>query len=263
MSGRQLRDTFDLDLAEATRSGRLIRGVGILGKISENGRIYRRTAQEDVVEHIRDGRDTVYSDHPEDGKSAVRPTASVVGVLENVRLAGDIVRGDLKVADSPPWNTLVPWIAEEAPTAAGMSIRARGTVRQAEDGTRFVERVQVLEAVELVTEPATVGALVESVQRGRREQIVAVLEEGDVDPVCLGVFVRWAAQQPDGVEQARQFVREFDRAVDPRDRGRGGSLAVAPERDPDVILEESARRRGGRRPVTPEALEEASTRLFN
>lgn len=266
MSPRTLRDTFNLDLREATQNGRMVRGVSVLGKVSKNGRTYRRSAQEDVVEHVRKGRDTVYADHPRDGEPGVRPTASMVGVLENVRLSGDTVKADLRVADSPPWNTLVPWIAREAPTAAGLSIRARGTVREGQDGAQVVTSIAALEGVELVTEPAATSALVESVQRSRREEIVEVLEDGGVEPDRFGVFIRWAAGRPDGAEQARAFVEEFDRAVDPRqhrDRGGGGPAAVSPERDPDAELRESRRDGEDHTPVTSDTVEEAADRLFN
>lgn len=265
MSGRELRDTFALNLTEATRSGRTIGGVSVLGPVSKNGRRYTRRAREDVKDLIEGGRNGVYANHPEGGGSPVRGVETLVGQLRRPRLAGDRVKADLVVADAAPWSTLLPWIAEEAPDTAGLSIRARGRVRQADDGVGIVEGIGELHAVELVTEPATTSALVESVQRDRGDRVREVLTEAGFGEGELKPLVRHLARQPDGVEQARQFVEGFDRAVDPRryrGRGGGGPAATAVERDPDEKLRES-RRDGGRTPVTSDVLEEASRNLFN
>lgn len=264
----KLQDTFTLGLQEATRSGRTIQGVSVHGAVSRNGRRYSKPARQDIRSLIEEGRNQVFADHP-DANSEVRPVESLVGVLKRPRLSEDRIKADLTVVDAEPWRSLLPSIAEDMPGAAGLSIRARGSVREAEDGTQVVESVEHLFGTELVTEPATVSGLVESLQRDRRDTVREVLEAEDLDPDNHpDLLLDHLARQPDAEEEAEAYAAEFQEAVLGRDRapsggsgGSGGVASQAVERDPDEELADPGLFGRGRA-VTDEDVAEAEDRLW-
>lgn len=277
MSGRgeqttfreEIREGLVLEQARADRAARRISDVALLGRVSKNNRVCSKQALRDAVELYPGAQ--VYLDHPTESemrdRDGVRSVRDLAGRVANPRLAGDMVRGDLEVLESDT-GSLVLSLAEQMPEVVGMSHRASGTVRVNDEGTQIVEGLDRVFGVELVTEPASTGGLTEALDRRRRreEAVREVLQENDLDPDRFGIFIRWASARPDGAAQARQLAAEFDRCADPRQyrgRGGGGPAAVAPERDPDEELCESARRDGGRTPVTSDTVADAHGRLFH
>lgn len=210
MRGReQFRDSFPLDLTEATQDGLLVQDVVIHGRQSANGRVYSDRAMQSIAERADGAR--AFADHPEGVRGEVRPVGSLIGRFRRPRVVGDRIRAHLQVVDAPPWRDLLPALREDS-MGVGFSIRASGHVKRIEDGPDVVEDVTELRAIELVSEPATTISLTESVrQRDRRERVRAVLAESGLDG--LDGFVDWCAERPDGVQKAREAAEEFEEIV--------------------------------------------------
>lgn len=160
-----------LSEARVSRESNRISDVALLGRTSANGRVYTEQAMRDAARLY--GGAKVFADHPTQKelrrRDGVRSVRDLIGKVSNPRFAGDRVRGDIHLLESEPMRSLVLSLAEQAPELAGMSHRARGEVRQMEDGTQEVRSLEEVFAVELVTEPATVSGLAESLNlhRGR------------------------------------------------------------------------------------------------
>lgn len=162
----KIREQLAEALAEARvdRQSNRISDVALLGKVSQNGRVYSESAMKDAARLYAGAR--VFLDHPTDRemkrRNGVRSVRDLVGRIQNPRFAGDRVRGDLDLLEAEPARSQILSLAEKAPDLVGMSHRARGEVREREDGTHVVESLDTVYAVELVTEPATVEGLTES-----------------------------------------------------------------------------------------------------
>lgn len=156
--------------ARVQRSEGRLNDLPLLGRVSKNGRIYTEKALRDAA-RLYDGARS-FLDHPVEGelrdRDGVRSVRDLIGKIENPRVAGDRVRGDLVLLESPH-RDLVLSLAERAPELVGMSHRARGQVRQDEQGRQIVESLDKVFALELVTEPATVGGLQEALVEGRAQ----------------------------------------------------------------------------------------------
>lgn len=147
----------------------LIRNVSLLGRVSKNNRTYSSNAMQEAAKlHKGAG---VYLDHPthreEREREGVRSVRDLAGHVVSARVVGDRVRGDVKVISGTPNGEFLIAIAEQAPTSAGFSHRASGTSRH-DDGQEVVEHVSAVAGLDLVTEPATVAGLFESIrERGK------------------------------------------------------------------------------------------------
>lgn len=163
MNGKQQEITESVEriLENVTVTGNVVQGVAVLGPRSDNGppggRHYTQQARGDVAE-LSEGAQ-VFLDHPENkSRGRVRSVNDLIGVLRNVRESGDRVRGDFVLVDHVD---KLKRLAEQAPKAAGLSIRARGDVRR--DGDReIVESVSKIKSVDLVSRPAATEGLAES-----------------------------------------------------------------------------------------------------
>lgn len=157
-------------LAEVTvdRRQNLIQGVTLLSRTSKNNRTYSDKALDDAVRLY--ARAPFYLDHPTEGelrqRAGSRSVLDLAGEIVNPRLVGDKVRGDIHVLEREPAKSLVFAIAEQMPHRAGMSHRARGSVRPGARGEGdVVDGLAEVYAVELVTDPATTAGLFEALER--------------------------------------------------------------------------------------------------
>lgn len=235
--------------AKVDRENRMLLGVALLGSVSKNGRRYSKEALRDAV-RLYDGVN-VYLDHPplseRRDRKGTRSVRDLVGKIRNPRLAGDRVRGDLQLLQSGEGAGVVLAMAETMPDAAGASHRARGKVRAGTDGQPdVVTGLEDVAGVDIVTDPATVDGLFESVReaggvpwdeitvedlRQHRPDLVEALQEERTEWDAL---VREKLQEvPEKARTAyfREKMREADSAEEldrlVQDRQRAWREAVA------------------------------------
>lgn len=141
------------------RNRGIIRGVKILGLISENGRQYmpdavRKAAK--LYEGIR-----VNIDHP-NKPDDVRSAESRFGKLVRVRfIEGDGLYGDLEFLRSHPMAERICEAAERMPDAFGLSHNAQGEGDENKDGIFVVSKIVEVRHVDVVADPATTKSLSE------------------------------------------------------------------------------------------------------
>ena len=153
------------------RESNMIHDITLLGRVSKNGRRYSTKAMEDAVRLYEGVR--FFLNHPtaqelRDRKGS-RSVLDLAGRIRRPRLVGDRVRGDLEVLSAEPGRSLLFSIAEQMPDLVGASHRASGKVRR-EGREEIVTELDSVAAVELVTNPATVGGLFESIQEEKMKQ---------------------------------------------------------------------------------------------
>lgn len=154
--------------ATARREDGRLEDVALLGRISENNRVYRDQALSDAARLYRGA--PMYIDHPTAremrDRDGVRSVRDLAGRIENPRVAGEQVRGDVALLDTPVRDVVLD-LAERMPQLVGFSHRARGEVRVDEDGTQVVESLDHVYGVELVSEPASTSGLFEALRESR------------------------------------------------------------------------------------------------
>lgn len=212
---QELHEVFPDDAlseAKVQREGHLIQNVALLGRESQNGRIYEDKAMEEAAD-LYEGA-SVYLDHPKQSemeeRRGTRSVLDLAGRIRNPRKVGDRVRGDIEVLDREPSKSLLFSLAEQMPDQAGMSHRARGEVRVNDQGTQIVESVTDVKGVELVTEPATVGGLMESLEQEPEEG-----DEMDYGELNLSEL---REQRPDLVEAIEDRIETGERLEDLEER---------------------------------------------
>lgn len=163
----ELQEQTERAFAEARvdRSTGIVSNVSLHGAQSRNGRFYSDDAMRDVVEELRGGTPW-YMDH---AMGSDRSVSELAGTIKNPRLAegGSRVKGDLVVFDRQPSRSIVFGIAEHGQDlGVGFSISAKGKVSrgQGHGGNNLVEKVTAVKSVDLVTDPATVGGLMEQIE---------------------------------------------------------------------------------------------------
>lgn len=133
----------------------VIRGVVVCGLESANGRRYPRAVLE-RDHRVYEGA-KVYFDHAKD-----RKFDDAGGWLSNVKAGPDgRPRADLNVYKSDRRAAKVFEAARRNPTGFGLSHVAYCDTRL-EGGVEVVEAIRRVESVDIVTDPATVGGLLES-----------------------------------------------------------------------------------------------------
>lgn len=143
------------------RKAGIIRGVKVLGLVSENGRKYtpeavRKAAS--LYENIR-----VNIDHPEKDATQPRSAYDRFGKLTNIQyVEGEGLYGDLVFLRSHPMAERICEAAERMPDAFGMSHNAQGEGDEDKDGTFIVSKIVDVRHVDLVADPATTRSLSES-----------------------------------------------------------------------------------------------------
>lgn len=179
------RITVSIELTEVYRPGfpfaeavvdheqRVIRHVSLLGRQSLNGRLYSQRAMSEAAElHKGVG---IFVDHPSRSEArdngGVRSFRDLTGRVLTASVHGDRVKGDIQVLEGPEGDKLLA-VAEHMPGVAGFSHRAHGEVKPSEDGLSVVETISKVDGADIVTDPATVNGLFESLH-----------SKGDEDPM--------------------------------------------------------------------------------
>jgi len=142
------------------RKNGIIRGVKILGLVSENGRRYTPNAVRDAIgmyEGIR-----VNIDHPEKPDD-IRSAEARFGKLINVHFVeGEGLYGDLEFLRSHPMAERICEAAERMPDAFGLSHNAQGEGDENKDGIFVVSKIVEVRHVDVVADPATTKSLSEA-----------------------------------------------------------------------------------------------------
>jgi hypothetical protein len=133
----------------------VLKGVRILGADSLNRRKYTEQAMRAALPMYEGVR--VYLNHPR-VPTDNRDVADLFGFLENVRLEGGGIVGDLRYDPAHPKAASVTWWAAHSPNLVGLSHNAVGTGKT-QDGVFVVEKIHSVRSVDLVCEPATTGGL--------------------------------------------------------------------------------------------------------
>lgn len=162
------------------RQAGVIRGVSILGKHSANGREYSDQAMRDAARLYEGSR--VRINHPSRREPyRERGLEEEFGVLRNVKVEGNRVRGDLHFVKSHPDADWILERAERFPNTIGLSHNADGkSVNR--NGRTVVESLSRVNSVDLVNEPATTGGLFEA-KSSYQGDIVAAMQGNSYEPV--------------------------------------------------------------------------------
>lgn len=145
-------------------AGRIF-GCKILGEHSDNNRHYtpecRRTAAT-----LYEGRGSFIDHADKPGES--RSVKDKIGWFSEVELGADgCPYGTFNVVKAHPMANYVFEIAERAPNQLGFSHDAFGKTRRGKDGGEVVEALERVNSIDLVTDPASVKGLHESLSRSR------------------------------------------------------------------------------------------------
>lgn len=163
----------DLD-ARLDGEGRRIRDIAMLRSQSKNGYRYSVAAMQ-AAARLFEGA-PAYLDHPPqmtgaagkpgvaraNGATGGHSVRDLIGRFTNVRLQGDLVRGDLQLLPGPEGDKVLA-LAEQMPSAVGFSIEAQGILTQ-QGGEKIVTELTAARGVALVTEPAATRGLFEGRQ---------------------------------------------------------------------------------------------------
>ena len=145
-------------------SRRIIYGVKVLGRRSNNGRIYPPEVIRKAAP-LYEGK-SVRVDHPDD-PDANRSSDSVLGWLRNVRVQPDgCLYADLHYLHEHPFSRRLVEAARRNPRCFGLSHNADGDTEM-QGNTMVVKEILEVRSVDLVADPATTTGLFESVQPRR------------------------------------------------------------------------------------------------
>ncbi|RIK71918.1 MAG: hypothetical protein DCC68_26935 [Planctomycetota bacterium] len=168
-------DSRGADLRVDDRAG-VIRGVKILGLASRNGRRYLPAALENAVALYEGAKVNV--NHPKGAANAPRDYQERIGVLRNVAFRetdadghggddrggndrGGGLFGDLHYNPRHALAEQLAWDARHAPENVGLSHNVLAVTSRRGDET-VVERIERVQSVDLVADPATTRGLFEA-----------------------------------------------------------------------------------------------------
>ena len=147
----KLREFTQTD--KATIESGLIKDVRILGQKSRNGREYSAGAISGAVKLYENA--PVFINHA-DGK---RSADDRFGLVKNVRIATDGLRGDLEFLATHPMAARVTEDVTRDMRLFGLSHDVDGTAKRTASGSLLVESIDKVNSVDLVTGAATVTSL--------------------------------------------------------------------------------------------------------
>lgn len=148
--------------SRVNRAAGIIRGVKVLGLISQNGRRYTLEAvhkAQPLYEGVK-----VYPDHPAKA-TKTRSVTEPFGWLENVQPASDGLYADLHVVNPAEPSQFIKdlyWLAENKADFFALSHNADGEGATDARGVFVVQRITEVRSVDLVTDGATNRSLFES-----------------------------------------------------------------------------------------------------
>lgn len=179
MSGRRFANA---EIREEVRVGpvkgvdldkAVVYGVKILGLQSANRRRYTESAIK-KARGLYEGR-VVNLDHPTQ-PDRTRACDERFGWLSNVREETDGLYGDLNYLQRHPMGPAFAEAAQRNPNLFGLSHNARGGGHLDDQGIEIIEEITDVVSVDLVTDPATTGGLLEQRIPMKKVKIKAFLE---------------------------------------------------------------------------------------
>ncbi|MES2342308.1 MAG: hypothetical protein V4597_11565 [Pseudomonadota bacterium] len=154
----------------------VIKGVKVLGLVSDNGRRYLAAAVATAAP-LYEGKG-VYLDHPSRPHEQ-RSARDRIGWLEHVRVESDGLYADLHLLTSDPAAAKILEAARKRPELFGLSHNAEGKGEQ-QDGVFVVSEITEVRSVDLVADPATNKSLFEGRRMGRT--LRQLIEQSKVKP---------------------------------------------------------------------------------
>lgn len=252
LDGIKLHETTQGDaFREAKVEGNVISNVALLGAASKNGRTYTKDAMQDAARLYQGVR--IYPDHPSYNDltgTGNRKFEDLMGQIRNTRVSGDRVRGDVVLISAHPAGERLKTFAVEAPDLVGFSHRAEGEGRQAEDGTVIIERILSVDALEVVTAPATTSGLFESEFKKAGTTVPPERKEDEMEIKDLSIQTL-EAQRPDLLKAIREAaVAEAQTAAQATDVAKAQKAKIetleATNKDLQKKLDESTVREAAR-----------------
>jgi hypothetical protein len=144
------------------RENGIIRGVKVLGLISDNGRQYLPSAVK-AAQKMYEGV-KVNIDHPAHADDS-RSATDRFGKLINIHFVeGEGLYGDLEFLTTHPMAARICEAAERMPDAFGLSHNAQGEGDE-KDGIFIVSKIVEVRHVDVVADPATTKSLSESIKK--------------------------------------------------------------------------------------------------
>lgn len=217
---REIHEVFDPGVAfreaQVDRDQRVVRNVSLLGRQSRNNRTYTRQAMREAADLHEDVG--IYLDHPtrseERERGGVRSVRDLAGRVTRATVESDRVKGDIQALEGNEGDKLLA-IAEQMPGVAGFSHRATGKVKAGDDGD-IVENIESVAGADVVTDPATVNGLFESI---RDEETDMTIEDLDADTLReerpdLVASIREQAEEEADLESLREERDELKQRVD-------------------------------------------------
>ena len=159
MNERIFEYALTLGTQRVDRVTGIIHDCKICGLESSNGRTYPAETLKKAVPLYADAKVNV--NHVRGRES--RTYEQRIGSLANVRfVAGDGLRGDLRINVKHPLAEQLLWDAENTPSNVGLSHSIDARLSRGKDGHVMVEEIIAVESVDLVADPATTVGLFES-----------------------------------------------------------------------------------------------------
>ena len=144
------------------RENGIIRGVKVLGLVSDNGRQYLPSAVK-AAQKMYEGV-KVNIDHPAHADDS-RSATDRFGKLINIHFVeGEGLYGDLEFLTTHPMAARICEAAERMPDAFGLSHNAQGEGDE-KDGIFVVSKIVEVRHVDVVADPATTKSLSESIKK--------------------------------------------------------------------------------------------------
>ena len=149
----------------------VIRNVKILGTESRNGREYPPATIRAAASKYEGAKVNV--NHPKGSPSSPRDYQDRIGSLQNVRVDGAGLYGDLKYNPGHPVAPMLEYDAEHNPGACGLSHNVQARTSRGVGGKLVVEAIERVTSVDLVADPATTGGLFEHVESVESETLAS------------------------------------------------------------------------------------------
>jgi hypothetical protein len=161
----------------------IVRGVKVLGLVSDNGRRYLAEAVR-AAAPLYEGKG-VYLDHPA-RPGLQRSARDRIGWLQRVRVEADGLYADLHLLTSDPASAKILEAADKRPELFGLSHNAEGKGDH-EGGVFVVSEITEVRSVDLVADPATNKSLFEG--RTMPRTLKDLVEAGKLAPKAKAQFL--------------------------------------------------------------------------
>lgn len=207
----------------------IIYGVKILGRYSPNchGILGVTEGTEYTVDCMQAARGlyegaTVYTNHDREAGDGARDVNDTFGVLKNVRVENDCIRGDLHYLKT---NPLAARVVEDVTRGLGVyglshnAYPAKAVVREAK---YVIDRLESVRSVDLVDKPATNKNLAESRENTMKRTFKAILTEAIKGKSAVRQKIANRLMEMDGMDDAMGTEVETPDTASPEDALKDG-----------------------------------------